>query len=194
MELDEYFEFDRLSSALTGGGSEADLPDLQQYLRYQTDEELDATIYMEGVGVTKVGLTLGAQVEEIDGLTLGATLKYVHLNTIDFSYAASKFSLSQLRDKQFQKKHNMLNADLGIAYKLNPEYSMGLVVKNIVPQQFDTIGGNTIEFDPIARFGISRVKDDLVLTAELDLTNNYAKGFDPNKRYLSLGAEYGRWN
>lgn len=88
----------------------------------------------------------------------------------------------------------MLNADLGIAYKLNPEYSMGLAVKNIVPQQFDTIGGNTIEFDPIARFGISRVKDDLVLTAELDLTNNDTEGFDPNKRYLSLGAEYGGWN
>jgi hypothetical protein len=27
---------------------------LQQYLRYQTDEELDATIYMKGVDVTEL--------------------------------------------------------------------------------------------------------------------------------------------
>lgn len=194
VELDEYFELDRLSAALTDGGNQADLPDLQQYLRYQTDEELDATIHMEGVGVTEMGVTLANQIEKIDGLALGVTLKYVHLNTIDFSYGASKFSLSQLRDKQFQKSHNMLNADLGVSYKLNPEYSVGLVVKNIVPQKFDTVLGNTIEFDPIARIGIARVSGDLALAAGLDLTSNDAKGFDPDKRYLSLGAEYAGWN
>lgn len=193
-ELDEYFELDRLRAALVDGNSREDLPDLQQYLRYQTDEELDATIYLEGVDVTEMGLSFASEIEQFEGLTLGTTFKYVELDTIEFSTGASKFSLSQLTDKRFQQKHNMLNADLGISYRLNPNYSLGLVVKNIISREFETILGKTIQFYPIARLGIAHVKDDLVLSAELDLTTNDAKGFDPDKRYLSLGAEYSGWN
>ncbi|MFX4227816.1 MAG: conjugal transfer protein TraF [Porticoccaceae bacterium] len=194
VELDEYFELDRLRNALVNGGNLDDLPDLQQYLRYQTDEELDATIYLEGVDVTELGLSFASQIEQVEGLTLGTTFKYVELDTIDFSTGASRFSLSQMTDKRFQQKHNMLNADLGISYRPDSNYSLGLVVKNIIAREFETILGKTIQFRPIARLGMAHAKDDLVLSAELDLTTNDAKGFDPDKRYLSLGAEYTGWN
>lgn len=194
VELDEYFELDRLRAALMNGGNQEDFPDLQQYLRYQTDEELDATIYLKGVDITELGMSFASRIEQIEGLTLGTTIKYIELDTIDFSYGASKFSLSQLTDKQFQKTHNMLNADLGISYSLNSNYSLGLVVKNIISREFETILGKTIRFDPIARLGIAHTRDDLTLAAELDLTTNDAKGFDPDKRFLSLGAEYSGWN
>lgn len=193
-ELDEYFELDRLQSALRNDGNNEDLPDLQQYLRYQSEEEVDATIYLEGVDVTELGISLASEVEEFEGLTFGTTFKYVAIDTIDFSRGASKFSLSQLLENQYQRKHHMLNADLGISYRLNPQYSMGLVVKNIIPQEFDTILGKTIRYHPIARLGIARTSDELTLTAGLDLTKNDAKGFDPDKRYLSLGAEYAGWS
>ena|GEM_PF-3750736 len=194
VELDEYFELDRLRVALTDGGDLDNLPDLQQYLRYQTDEELDATIYMEGVDVTELGVSFASEIEQVEGLTLGTTFRYVELDTIDFAYGASKFSLSQVTNRQFQKKHHMLNADLGVSYRFNDNYVAGLVVKNIVPGDFDTVLGKTIQFRPIARLGIAHAKDDLVLTADLDLTTGDAKGFDPNKRYLSLGAEYAGWD
>jgi len=112
--------------------------------------------------------------------------KLYKVKTFDYSSTITNNTVSKdkLDDDQWH-----INVDFGATYTINKQWRTGLVLKDIIPKEFPTSNGNTIEFKPQLRAGVAYFNPSYTLTADMDLLENEG-AFDGNKKqYLLIGAE-----
>lgn len=193
-EVDDYFQLEDLEAELRDPGSVESPPELKNYLRYQIPENFESTIEVQGAYVDELSVGYAFTPDDRDKLKFGINVKQLTVTTVDFEQAVEEIDLNDAENSRNQTRHQALNLDLGVLYQLNARLTVGAVVKNLVPHDFKTVRGNDLEFRPVARAGLSyHYRPALRFAADLDLTRNDPLGFDPDKQYLSVGAEWFLW-
>lgn len=90
------------------------------------------------------------------------------------------------------------NLDIGLAKNwyniLHGQVRAGLVVKDLIPQTFESSSGRELHLAPKARFGIAHDTRFSTLAFDLDLTENEPLGYGVTSRYIGLGAELDAFN
>lgn len=192
----EFIDIDALQADLVerNQGSASDqidfsVVDVRDYLRHELPDRFDSRLLFAGAEVDEVAFSLATNALS-NKMTLGLNLKAVRIDTIEFSQLVDQIEFGSYRLAQNRKRHDRFNFDLGGKYRLNQNYSLGLVVRNIIAYSLATVSGQQVKQRAIARGGLGYRSHRFNAAVELDLTRNEPLGFDPDKRYLAFGIEW----
>ena len=176
------------------------------------DDKLISAVEFALVATSEVGVSL-SHAFNLHGreVSIGITPKVL---TVTTQYARP--SLQQIDDDQYdlgdeleahEEEYSDMNLDIGVATKLLDSLTVGVVVKNLIGQSYDTalytttfdsapseINKQTIDIDPQIRAGLAWQAGGLTVAADLDITENkgYLAGND--SQYMAAGLEYNAFN
>ncbi len=205
---------DAVNNANTNAERIAALQDLQdfatssQFVQYDpvtetatiTNVEPESELQTRAIAIAEVGISFARNMEFSFGeMAIGVTPKYMQVSTIDYvaNVKSAEFNLDTN-----QVNSSTFNIDVGVAKSYDNGVTTGVVIKNLIPQSFETAntsGKGDIKMNPQVRFGVARstawnsvAKSTVAL--DLDVTENEPVGFDQKTRYLGLGAELDIYN
>lgn len=141
----------------------------------------------------EAGVSLAKAFELSNGNTLaiGVSPKYVELRTFEYVQEVDDFEDDDFDADENETEKSGFNADLGAAYSFGEtqSWTTGLAVRNVIPMELDSKSGRTFELDPKVTAGIAHKGKMHVITAEVDLTENKAFGYEDDTQWAALGAE-----
>lgn len=166
------------------------------------DRDLQSRGSILASAVIEVGVSLARSTELPDGsaFQIGFSPKYVQLRTFQYTERVSGFEDDDFDSSEFETTKSGLNFDLGMAYSFGKEreWTAGASVKNIIPMDLESAASRpelgeekrTLKLHPMITTGIAHKGQFHVLTAELDLTEKEAFGYEDDTQWLALGAEF----
>lgn len=152
--------------------------------------------------VAEVGISFARAIELANGqrLQLGLSPKYVNLQTFQYTETVSGFEDDDFDGDQYQTDKSGFNLDLGAAYAFGDQqqWNAGAAVRNLIPMELDSAASRpllgeqvrTLELEPMVTVGLAHRGDYHVVTAELDLTEKKAFGYEDDTQWLAVGAEF----
>lgn len=160
----------------------------------------DSTVTILGANIIELGVSAAREFTYMgQTFAVGVTPKLQSLqifeDTIAFDEAGSvdSSSLSQNTTTAFTG-----NLDIGIAknwYNVaKGQVRAGLVVKDLIPQTFESASGRELEMGPKARIGVAHETRFSTVAMDLDLTENEPLGYGVTTRYIGLGGEFDAFN
>ncbi len=198
--LDEHVDLRALAEFVVSESAAEDLNeietadvDLRQFLRYELPEDINSIIIYSGAEVTETALQFSLMPASLEGFSFGANLKQQEYSTIAFVQRVDDFELDEYEEEHTRRDYRFWNLDLGVSYTVARYWSFGAVVKNVVKKELTTRLGGVVLVEPIARAGVAFGSDAVTLAADVDLTRNEPLGFDGDKQYLSVGAQFRFW-
>ena len=172
-------------------------------VNFDTDTDLTSTADLRGILVSEVGISLS---HSFDSFSLGITPKYISIETFDYQATVENADTDDFDGDDYIESYSDFNIDLGISSKLKENVIIGLVVKNIIEQEYETVqkdlltpseyknrGGDMV-LSPQARVGIAYQTAWALVAADLDLTKNKAIGYEEDSQQLAVGAEFDALN
>ncbi|MEX2473853.1 conjugal transfer protein TraF [Marinobacter sp.] len=165
-------------------------------------DELQSRGSILASGVIEVGVSLARslELENGDSLQIGFSPKYVQLRTFQYTETVSGFEDDDFDSDDSETKKSGLNFDLGAAYSFGEDkaWTAGAVVRNVIPMDLESAANHPelgeekrkLKLHPLVTAGIAHKGDFHVLTAELDLTEKEAFGYEDDTQWLALGAEF----
>ncbi|MCF6323546.1 MAG: conjugal transfer protein TraF [Gammaproteobacteria bacterium] len=173
------------------------------------DPILTSAIDVRFAGISEVGLSLAREFN-IAGhdIAIGITPKYVSIETYDFRIGDESDPTTISLDEaeidldSGQLDDSGVDLDVGIARDFGNGWKAGLVVKNLIGQEFKTVRGNIFELKTQARVGVSHQTEWTTVAFDLDLIENdpvikdkdTGLGFDKETQYAAIGAEFDMWD
>jgi len=154
---------------------------------------LTSTASASGLMITELGVSMAWEVSPFDYLVgLGITPKFVQVVTYDARVTATDDNFESNRDEDDRWK---MTADIGMTKTVDEQLRVGLVVKNIIPLDYDTLLGNTITINPQVRAGAAYELAWGRVAADFDILKNKAIGSGSDSQELGMGVEWdlGRW-
>ncbi|MFC1747895.1 conjugal transfer protein TraF [Pseudomonadota bacterium] len=150
-------------------------------------DKLTSGMLARGAVIQEVSIALAREVS-IGGndFALGITPKYFKVTTFDYSVDVNTADFDSDLGK---KEYSDFNLDIGIAKDHMNGWKTGLVVKNVIAEEYQTVLGNTVKIEPQARAGVSHSTDWTTVALDVDLNESDAVGFDSKTQYVGLGAE-----
>lgn len=190
--------FGTLSNQLTNctGGDNAECANAQSTINSNggSDGELDlaSQLQLRGMTVTEVGLAFARRFNELGGVDIGLTPKIQKIKTLDTLINAQSAEIDLDKDV---KEESAFNFDVGVTKTYGDSMKAGLVIKNMIGNEFTTKLGNKIEMKPQARLGLSHHTNWTTVGLDVDLTKNkpIAPGFDKETQFVGIGAELDVW-
>lgn len=151
---------------------------------------LTSTANLRGAVISEVGISLAHKFESLGGLSIGITPKSIKVDTFD-----SAIGIDTVVDiDNGRKSYSDTNIDVGLAMKLTENIKVGLVAKNIISKEYKTILNNTVKLEPQYRAGVAYQNDWVLLSADLDLTENEGFGFESKSKNAAIGVELDLWD
>ena len=157
-----------------------------------TANALTSTVDLRGAVITEVGVSLASKFESLGGIAIGITPKAVEVDTFDSSLG---IDTGDIDIDAFRRSYSDTNIDVGAAMKINENFKVGLVAKNIISKTYQTIGNkSTLKLEPQYRAGVAYQNDWVLLSADLDLTENKGLGFETKSQIAAIGVELDIWD
>ncbi|MEM7165780.1 MAG: conjugal transfer protein TraF [Planctomycetota bacterium] len=144
--------------------------------------------------VTEVGVSVAFGFELAGfGVAVGVTPKYQRVDTYNYAIDVENFDEDDYDDDVFMDDDTTFNADIGATVSLPQGLTFGAVVRNVAPEDFETVLTNGQSFDytvsTVATIGAAWTHEMLTIAAEADLTPTERFGLDDESKYLRFGAE-----
>lgn len=164
------------------------------------EDDLESTIDILGANITE--LTFGSGMDfpnDYGNLSVGANAK---LQLVTVFGEVIEFGGADNVDSSFVSENTNEylsgNLDIGVAQSFEEPglglFSVGAVVKDIIPQSFESGDGREVEIGPKVRAGVSHHTRLTRVTMDIDLTENDPIGFGVPTRYFGIGGEFNAWD
>jgi len=165
----------------------AEEPDVDPATLKTVPEQLNSTMQVRGIAITELALAFAQEVD-LWGFRFdaGVTPKYMMVTAIDYG---EKIGEAQFVSRQNSRDYSNMNVDLGMAKHFGEGWRAGLALKNLIPQDYRAADGGQVQIRPQLRAGIVHRGDWHMVTADLDILENSAVGYEEDSRFLSLGGE-----
>ncbi len=149
--------------------------------------KLTSNLQARGAVFQEVSLAIAREFDIAgSNVAIGVTPKYVKVTTFDY---AVDVNTADFETDQGKKEYTDFNFDLGVAKDYGNGWKTGLVVKNAIGQDYQTVLGNTIKVEPQGRIGVSHKTDWTLVAIDIDLNESESLGFDSKTQYAGIGAE-----
>lgn len=163
-------------------------------------EEGDLTSRAEGLGVTigELGVSFARSVMLGGGeYEFGITPKAVQVETIYFDEAVAEADTDDFDADDARTSHTDFNADVGVSRTFANGVSVGAVVRNLIPRDYETVEVNgrreEIRIDPQVRAGIGYEGGWYRGGIDVDLIENEPATFGEGSQYVAIGGELDAW-
>lgn len=151
-----------------------------------TANTLTSTANIRGAVIYETGVSLAHKFESLSDIAIGITPKSIKVDTFD---TAIGVETSDIDIDKGRLSYSDTNLDIGLAMKLTENVKVGLVAKNIISKEYKTILNNTVKLEPQYRAGVAYQNDWVLLSADLDLTENKGLGFETKSQIAAIGVE-----
>jgi len=151
-------------------------------------DSLDSSVDAVALVIDELGMSMGWQVTWWDTeMMVGITPKAIHITSYEFTADAVSSHLTQRGEYVNDVK---VNVDLGWAKQMDDGLLIGLGIRNLLPQEYRTQSGRTIELRPQVRAGGAYQSEWGNYAIDLDLLSNdpLSRG-DPTQE-LGIGGEW----
>ncbi|GAB2999243.1 conjugal transfer protein TraF [Psychrosphaera aestuarii] len=170
------------------------------------EDELDSKARFAAIGWAEGGVTLASnwKLESEKTLSVGATVKAVRLEFIDYQSASSDFDEDNIDGDDYRSTKDFVTADFGAILAMDnmDKWRIGVTVKNIIGEEIESRqetlkpGQESLIYkvEPQIRVGTSYNAGWIRLAADIDLTESrgpeFANGdqFFRGSQYASFGA------
>ncbi|HED39572.1 MAG TPA: hypothetical protein ENJ13_03985 [Chromatiales bacterium] len=155
-------------------------------------DKLTSNMSVRGAVIQEVSLSLAREFN-IGGhdVAIGLTPKYLKVTTFDYQVGVNTADFDA---DQGKKAYSDFNLDVGVGKTFAKGWKSGLVVKNLIAQDYKTVLGNTIKIEPQARAGLSHSTEWSTVAVDIDLNESDSTGFDARTQYAGFGVELDAWN
>lgn len=155
-----------------------------------------------GMSVTEVGIPLAHEFQIGERFfQVGVTPKFQEIHSFLYIANIDGFEEDDFDTEDQETSTSGFNLDLGFSHQFGSDgqYTVGLMTRNLIKKELMSVEvtnaqGQTVSrmltLEPQATLGIAYTGSSLTLAADLDLTENSASGFEPDRQYLAVGAEY----
>jgi len=152
--------------------------------------------------VSEVGVSFAREFELNNGekIQVGVSPKYVNLRTFQYTETVSGFDEDEFDGSEFETEKSGFNLDLGVAYRFGEtnRWQAGAAIKNVIPMDLKSAAKRPdlgeqereLTLDPRVTAGIAHYGDYHVVTAEVDLTKQEGFGFESDRQWVAVGAEF----
>lgn len=141
--------------------------------------------------VSEFGMSFAHNVELFQQqFAIGFTPKTVRVTTYDIEANAAQQGIS---DRQELAHDWNLNLDLGIDKQINQVWRVGAVIKNLLPQSYETALNHEVNLKPQVRAGVAYTQRWGVLAADLDVLANDPIGPGDKSQVIGFGGEWRVW-
>lgn len=147
-----------------------------------------------GTAISDVGLSF-AKSFDLGGaeLMLGVSPKAQRVDSFNYSVNINTFDEDNFDDSQFRDDDTKFNADAGAAVILADQVTIGLMVRNIVEEDYQTVLTNGQQFsfkvNTVATLGAAVELGSVTLTADVDVTETERFNLNDESRYVRGGIE-----
>jgi hypothetical protein len=153
---------------------------------------LESTVDIIAVAISEVGLSISREFNIANqDVAIGITPKLQRIDAYDYVVnVEDETDTGNISD--FGVDDTGFNLDIGASTKFGAEGQgqLGLVIKNIMSKDVDTVNGNTVSIAPQVRAGVAyNLADWVHLAADLDITENEPVAFESPTQFAALGAE-----
>ncbi len=170
-----------------------------------TTDDLLTNIDVVGANITELGISVAREFEYMgETFAAGITPKFqsiiVFEDNISMSSAEDEFGNTTFDQyvESNQTEYYTGNIDVGVAKNwpevLHGNVRAGLVIKDLIPQTFESDSGSKLSIGPKMRIGGAHETRWTTLAADLDITENQPLKYGVPTRYLGLGGEFNAWN
>jgi hypothetical protein len=183
----DYIEaMDFVASGGTSGAPHPELFATDGSLLDQTDN-LSSTADGRSLFLTELGIAMAWGGLFDTGIDIGFTPKLAQGDTYEYNA-----DLANLRSSSERKNNDdwHFTFDAGLSKTFNNKVKLGLVIKNVIPMDFDTASGGRIRVKPQPRIGAAFPSQWGYWAADMDLRENEAIGSGDGTRFVSLGGEW----
>ena len=139
--------------------------------------------------IDELGFSMAWEVEPFGTpVMIGFSPRLSKVTTYEYRAAATSPNLTQRGELD---NGESLNVDLGYAQRLQPNLMVAFAIKNLIPREFETESGRTIDVGPQMRVGSEYHTGWGTYTIDLDLIENKPLSSlgDPSQ-VLAFGAEW----
>lgn len=119
---------------------------------------------------------------------IGFTPRFRKVTTYEFSATATSPNATQRGEMD---NGESINLDLGYAQRLSPDLLVGVAVKNLIAEEFETESGNTLSLKPQIRVGSEYRSAWGTFSLDLDLIENKPLSRGDPSQLLAFGGEWG---
>ncbi|MEX1216481.1 conjugal transfer protein TraF [Saccharospirillum sp.] len=164
----------------------------------------DSSITVVGANIVEFGVSAARNFEYMgETFSVGVTPKLQSLtifeDTLTFSNAEEEIGDDpEAYFSSNTKSYFTGNVDIGGAMTWNNvlrgNVTAGVVIKDLIPQTFESESGSELNIGPKMRIGGAHVTRWTTLAADLDITENQPLKYGAPTRYFGLGAEFNAYN
>lgn len=164
--------------------------------------DIQSTVRVLGVIMAEAGLTISREIAIFGTeVAVGLTPKMVSVTVLDYEASADSADTDDIDGDNFTTDYSDFNLDIGFAMDHKNGWRSGLVIKNIISQDYDAMNtdpltgiesatGTVISLKPQIRAGISHSNSWSTIALDVDLTENEGLGLaEEDSRYIALGIE-----
>lgn len=167
----------------------------QGAVNFTTDTQIASKIHVRGVLITETGVSVSHSMVTYDqAWSFGVTPKFLQLKLFDASLSAKSGNVDGVTGSTYQASYNAVNFDIGAARNYENGWRSGLVIKNVLPQEYEFKNNNVatgakLNLQPQIRAGVSHENEWSTIALDADLTKNDPAGLENHSQYVALGGE-----
>ena len=157
--------------------------------------------YALGIGavVTEVGVSFAREFTQgAHRFAVGVTPKYQSVDTILYKATVKEYDQDEIDSDDYTSKDSNVNLDIGLAYFVNDNITVGFTVKDLISNDYKTTDYfdviETYTIDPMATLGVSYRTDRFTAAIDAELTESEGFDFVDNSQMVRLGVEFDAWN
>ncbi len=150
-----------------------------------------------GTGVTELGLAMATEISAggIGVLSIGATPKLQRIDTFNYPLNVTSFDEGDFTDSRYRDDKTNVNLDLGVALRPIPTVTLGLVARNLISHDVDTVVTANRRFthtvEPEITVGAAWSIVGLTVAADVDMIEvDRFKDLVDESQFIRAGFEY----
>jgi len=156
------------------------------------DITLDSTVDVIAIALTEVTLSISREFDFSGrAVAIGITPKLQRMDVYDYVVSVeSEVDGGDVSD--FGVDDTGFNLDIGVSTRFGKieQGTVGLVVKNLLSNELESINGHVVEIKPQVRAGVAYQAFGWInLAADLDLIENDPVAFEEPSQFFALGLE-----
>jgi hypothetical protein len=141
-----------------------------------------------GLAIDELTFSMAWEIAPFDTpVMIGFTPKLWKVTTYEYTETATSTDVTQEGELD---NGESLNLDLGYAQRLNPNLLVAVGLKNLIPREFETESGQTLEISPQLRIGSEYKTNWGTYAIDLDLLENKPLSRGDPSQVLAFGAEW----
>jgi hypothetical protein len=157
-------------------------------------EELNSRMQVVGAAISEIGFAYANQFTLSDKQVYWSiTPKFQQVDSFNYVSKVNDFDEDDFDANDYTKTENNFNFDIGLATELTERVTVGLVAKNLIENDYQSVTSQGItpsyKVGPEYIAGISYNGDIVTLAADIDLTAPQRSNIIKESQYARLGLE-----